>query len=486
MSLRTRLLVAVGTVALVALLVADFLTYSALGSFLITQVDRNLDSAATRLGQTLDRGIALGFRAVEQRAPGMFVETVSPSGQVISSIKAIGPGGVGIIPKLSSSELAAAANAGATPYFFTAPSQGAGGPQLRMAAVGLFNGAELLVGKPLTAESATLHRLLVVEVAVTLAALIAGAGLGWWLVRLGLTPLSRIEQTAQAVAAGELERDIPGSDERTEVGRLAATLNVMLGRIREAFNERDRTEAELRRSEEQLRRFVADASHELRTPLAAVSAYAELFERASREHPQDLERILGGIKGEAARMTVLVNDLLLLARLDEGRPLAKEPVELTGLTAEAVRAAQAVGSAWPLSFEASEPIEVIGDRDRLRQVVDNLLSNVRSHTPEGTAATVRVFRENGAQAYAVIEVADEGPGMSEEDAKRVFERFFRADTSRSRQHGGSGLGLAIVAAIVASHGGNARVYSRPGGGAIFQVRIPVLTNASASERTTTV
>jgi two-component system OmpR family sensor kinase len=244
----------------------------------------------------------------------------------------------------------------------------------------------------------------------------------------------------------------------------------MFGRIERAFEERDHTEAELRASEARMRRFVGDASHELRTPLAAVSAYAELFDRGASRRADDLERVMSGIRGETQRMGHLVEDLLLLARLDEGRPLAREPIELVSLCAEAIRTASAVGPQWPVSLHAGTPVETVGDGARIRQVVDNLLANVRTHTPAGTSATVRVFTDG---ADAVIEVADNGGGLSEEEAAKVFERFYRADGSRSRQHGGAGLGLSIVASIVEAHGGTVLATGRPlPGGAVFTVRLP--------------
>ena len=219
--------------------------------------------------------------------------------------------------------------------------------------------------------------------------------------RVGLHPLAEVEATADAIADGDLDRRVPGDDAKTEVGRLALAFNTMLGRIQDAFAARDATEA-------RLRRFVADASHELRTPVAAVSAYAELFERGANVRPDDLGRVMTGIRAETARMGDLVEDLLLLARLDEGRPLEQEPVELVTVAAQAIDASRAVGPDWPMQLDAAHPVEVMGDAARLRQVFDNLLGNVRSHTPPGTATTVRLF-EDGDEA--VIEVADNGPGL---------------------------------------------------------------------------
>jgi two-component system OmpR family sensor kinase len=281
------------------------------------------------------------------------------------------------------------------------------------------------------------------------------------------------------VATGQLGHRVPGESSRTEVGRLAGVLNSMLGKIEDAFAARDSTENELRRSEARMRRFVADASHELRTPIAAVSAYAELFDRGANRRPEDLSRVLHGIRAETARMTHLVDDLLLLARMDEGRPLEQDEVELVGLAAEAVEAGAAVGAEWPVALTARHPVEVVGDRARLRQVLDNLLANVRAHTPPGTTTTVSVRKED---RTAVLEVADDGPGFDRDTADRLFERFYRADPSRSRASGGSGLGLSIVAAIVEAHGGTVAARPGDGGGSIFTVRLPIMSRFQGSSQ----
>ncbi len=334
----------------------------------------------------------------------------------------------------------------------------------------------LVQAQPLVDQTSTLHTLFLTELAVTAGALVLALAGGWWLVRLGLRPLEDVERTADSIAAGNLDQRVPGADQPTEVGRLARALNVMLERIQAAFSARVASESRLRENEQHLRQFVADASHELRTPIAAVSAYAELFERGGSEHADDLPRIVSGIRTETARMDRLVNDLLTLARLDEGVPMEMAPVELVSLASDAVRTATAVGPEWPVQFWAARPIEVMGDKDRLRQVLDNLLANVRAHTPPGTTTTVRVD-QIGDQAQ--IEVRDTGPGMPDEDARRVFERFYRADPARARTRGGSGLGLSIVAAIVAAHGGTVSAASTPGEGLVVTVLIPAGTAQAA-------
>ena len=300
---------------------------------------------------------------------------------------------------------------------------------------------------------------------MTALVLAAIGGLGLWVVRLGLRPLAAIGDTAAAIASGDLSQRVERAEPRTEVGRLGIALNAMLAQIESSLRA-------LEASERKLRRFVADASHELRTPLAAVRAYAELFERGAGTRPDDLARSMRGIERESARMSVLVDDLLLLARLDEGRPLEREPVELGALVGEAVETAHAVEPDRPVSLEA-ESLVVLGDRVRLRQVIDNLLANVRAHTPAGAPVQVVLSR---AGANARLTVTDSGPGLDAEQAEHVFERFYRADPSRTRASGGAGLGLSIVAAVAAAHGGSARAESEPGGGATFIVELPLFVN----------
>ena len=337
------------------------------------------------------------------------------------------------------------------------------GPDYRVRIEGISGGGTLIVAAPLDDVDATLHRLALIEALVALAVLGAVTGLGLWLVRVGLRPLGRIEDTAAAISAGDLSRRIENDDEKTEVGRLGHSLNAMLGQIETAFADRTA-------SEQRLLRFVADASHELRTPLSAVRAYAELFERGARTHPDDLERAMAGIQRESIRMGVLVDDLLLLARLDQGRPLEHRQVDLSALAKDAVDAARAVEPERQIELLAPDELVVTGDPDRLRQVLDNLLANVRAHTAITAKATVQVSRDG---ENARIDVIDEGPGLGQEEAARVFERFYRVDAARSRDSGGSGLGLAIVAAIVEAQGGRTSLVSAPGEGSTFRIELPI-------------
>jgi two-component system, OmpR family, sensor kinase len=496
-SLRLRLLVAVGAIAVIALVLADFATYSALRSSLYKQVDQTLAQGSLRVNaflredacQTPSRefgggGPPGGFGSIP------FIEVSTSASAVVGKCPAY-VGNQAYSPVLPSplpmavptKAAPTGASAGPPPSYFTAGSTRSGGPTFRVqvSVVTLKNeitGATTqglaVVAEPITATLNTLHTLFLIELAVTAGALVLALAGGWWLVRLGLRPLEDVERTADSIAAGNLDQRVPGADESTEVGRLARALNVMLERIQAAFSARVASEARLQESDRHLRQFVADASHELRTPIAAVSAYAELFERGAAQHPDDLPRVFSGIRTETARMERLVTDLLTLARFDEGLPLQIVPTELVGLGAEAVRTAAAVGPQWPVRFTASHPVEVMGDPVRLRQVIDNLLGNVRAHTPEGTVATVHVDQQG---ATAEIVVKDTGPGMPKEDAERVFERFYRADASRARSHGGSGLGLSIVSAIVAAHGGTVSAQSAVGEGVTITVRLPVLAEA---------
>ncbi len=504
-SLRSRLLAAVGVIALVALVVADVVTYSALRSFLYARVDAQLDAFHGFYEQRLGEGRLL-IRCAG-RGPfdggGPSPGTTAPAGgevgpppnaiqisavQVRTTTGVVVAGqscpayvdGTAYLPALPATITGFAPAPGrAGVVYFDAPASRTGGPTFRVLASTLPDGNVLVLAQPLGDVGSTLHRLLLIELAVTGGAVVIALAGGLWLVHLGLHPLRDMERVAESIAAGNLRERVPGEDEGTEVGRLARTLNLMLGRIESAFAARVASEGRLRASEARMRRFVADASHELRTPIAAVSAYAELFDRGASEQKEDLERLLGGIRTETGRMEHLVADLLLLARLDEGRPLDVHPVDLVALCAEAVQTASTVGPAWPVTFSAAEPLEVRADASRLRQVVDNLLANVRAHTPPGTATRVTVTREG---AGAAVTVTDDGPGMDPDQAAHAFERFYRADPSRSRLHGGTGLGLSIVQAIVGAHGGRVEATSTPGEGTSFAVHLPAEPPAPAVPR----
>jgi signal transduction histidine kinase len=309
----------------------------------------------------------------------------------------------------------------------------------------------------------TVSRLDRLELMIGLVVVVIAGGLAWALVRVELRPLRRIEDTAAAIAAGDLSQRVDVGGPGTEIGRLGESLNAMLVQIERAFDER-------RASESRLRRFVADAGHELRTPLTSVRGYAELYRRGASERPEDLAVIMARIESEAERMGVLVEDLLLLAKLDQGRPLERHPVGLSRLATEMATDQRMLHPDWPVELRISPGIEVVGDELRLRQAIGNLLANTRAHTPPGTRIVFSVEARDG---MAAVEVADDGPGVPAEVMGRVFERFFRADPSRSRASGGSGLGLSIVAAIAEAHGGSVEVESPSAGGAVFRILLPL-------------
>lgn len=458
LSLRTRLLLGVIALAAVGLVAADVATYTSLRSFLFARVDSTLNAVHPGV-ESATFGEDGGPREGGE-VPGDCVQVRTLAGAVIRTTCPPPFPGATAAPRPSFPAEISLPVQPNTPQgdrvrFLTVPAEtGDGRYRVRASVESRAPSYVLLIAEPLTSEDSTLHRLLLIELLVTAAALAAMTALGLWIVRIGLRPLREIESTAAAITAGDLSHRVDIENERTEVGRVGAALNEMLGRIEE--------------SDQRLRRFVADASHELRTPLAAVRAYAELFTRGAESRPEDLARSMSGITREAERMSVLVEDLLLLARLDEGRPLARERVRLDELVGEAVETARTVDPERSIELE-TQPLTVIGDRDRLRQTVDNLLANVRAHTPPGAPVRVVVARED---ARAVVEVEDSGPGLSGEAFARVFERFYRGDGSRSRASGGVGLGLSIAAAVVRAHGGT--VVARPGvdRGTVFRIELP--------------
>jgi two-component system, OmpR family, sensor kinase len=464
LSLRARLVLGVIVLAAAGLAVADVVTYTSLRSFLIDRTDESLERGHFEIEQAL---FSVGCGALRAAAPGDFVELRSSKGKVLCSRQ---ERIFGVSP--STPVLPAAIDPwtdGDGPdraRYFTVDSRDGDSRYRVRASIEPRTQAMLISATPLEDLDATLRQLLWIELLVTGAVLAALGALGLWVVRLGLRPLTAIESTAAAIAGGDLSRRVERAEPDTEVGRLGLALNSMLGQIESAFTAQAA-------SERKLRRFVADASHELRTPLAAVRAYAELFSRGADRRPDDLARSMRGISLESERMSVLVEDLLLLARLDEGRPLEREPVDLGAVVDEAVDAARAVEPDRPIELDVDRA-PVLGDRERLRQIVDNLLRNVREHTPEGTPALVRVHTENGS---ATIEVEDAGPGMDAEDSARAFERFYRADASRSRASGGVGLGLSIVAAVAEAHGGSVEATSEPGRGATFRITLPLAERA---------
>jgi two-component system OmpR family sensor kinase len=299
---------------------------------------------------------------------------------------------------------------------------------------------------------------------------------GYAVVHRSLRPLVEVEQTAAAIAAGQLDRRVPQRDPRTEVGRLSLALNGMLAQIQRAVASSESSAEQARSSEERMRRFITDASHELRTPLTTIRGFAELYRQGAA---RDVELLMTRIESEARRMGLLVEDLLLLARLDAQRPLEQNRVDLLALVSDGVHDAQAIAPGRRITLEVFDgpgTPEVLGDEGRLWQVLGNLVANALQHTPENAGITVRVGTIDD---NAVLEVADEGPGMNSDDAHRVFERFYRADSSRARASGGAGLGLSIVDSLVYAHGGTVTVTTAPGEGCRFSVKLPRIAEVAA-------
>jgi two-component system, OmpR family, sensor kinase len=467
MPLRLKLLVAVIVLVFAGLAVSDLVTYTRLHHFLVQRVDQQLVAGRIPVLQHLAGGngsfpdhggpddalIPAGTYGQVRDSKGKVIDSGFPFTQVTPAL-----------PTLPSKLPREGAPSNGPDYFTT----GSDGSSLHYRVLAqpfvdnVGNRFVLVEAIPLTEITQTLHQLVLIEGLVSLAVLLGLGFLSWWLVRRGLRPLEEIGVTAGAIAAGDLSQRVPDEDPRTEVGRLGVALNAMLAQIEVAFAER-------KASEDRLRRFLADASHELRTPLTSIRGYAELFRRGANNREEDLAKSMRRIEDESARMGVLVEDLLLLARLDQDRPLEREPVDLAAVASDAAEDARAASPDREIVLEASEPVTTLGDEARLRQVAANLLANAVAHTPPGTPVTVGAEAVDG---NAILSVADRGPGLTADEAERAFEPFYRSDPSRDRTTGGVGLGLAIVAAIAKAHGGTVEVGETEGGGATFKVLIP--------------
>ncbi|HLU75818.1 MAG TPA: HAMP domain-containing sensor histidine kinase [Nonomuraea sp.] len=361
---------------------------------------------------------------------------------------------------------------------FTVGSEEPTGPNWRVVAVPRRDGHSRVVAISMSSVEGTVTQLVLI-VAMAGGGTLAVVGVAcYWLVRRSLRPLGAIERTARHIAGGDLSRRVPLWAGTTEVGKLGRALNGMLGQIEKAVREREaaaesarRSATAARRSEEVMRRFMADASHELRTPLTSIRGFAELFRLSEERDLDEAMRLLDRIEGQAARMGLLVEDMLLLARLDQRRGLARRPVDLLSLAATAVLDAQTLAPDRRIELVrlgGDGPVTVTGDESRLAQVIGNLVSNALTHTPPGTPFRIGAGVRDG---QAVLEVSDEGPGFGPEVAERVFERFYRADPARSS--GGSGLGLAIAATLAEAHGGTITATATPGQGATFTLTLPL-------------
>ncbi len=479
--LRVRLVSLLVALVAVALTAAGFAANAALRGYLVDRIDNQLVDAAHRFS---DPGAAQPGVPGDDRN-----RTAPPSVYYVRYTDATGDRTVVIgnalaageqAPTLAKSTVAQVVAQGAEPYTVESPD----GTQWRAVTVPLGDSSgSVTVAQSLAGVQSTVSRLALLELTIGVVVLLLLGLLGYFLVRRSLRPLVEVEETAASIAAGDLTRRVPQSDSTTEVGRLATALNTMLSQIESSFHEREASEAAARESESRMRRFVADASHELRTPLTSIRGFSELYRQGAVATPDELARVMRRIEDEAARMGLLVDDLLLLARLDQQRPLVTLPVELRELVSDAVMDARAVSpdrSIDLLLADPDDPVVVTGDESRLRQVLGNLMSNALSHTPAGTPVSVSLRSGD----MATIEVRDQGPGLDPHATERIFERFYRVDQSRSRgfstnsPSGGSGLGLSIVNALVVAHGGSVEVETAPGEGATFRMMLPLVGSSS--------
>ncbi len=508
--LRTKLVVAVLALLAAALVAIGVTSSIALRSYLIGRIDQQLRLYSHKIDVgTIPRAQSHGF--------------VPPTSWLVGIVDVHAVGNLYKDPSLSQADLPplpqtlgeAKALVGKV-YTVSAVD---GSLDWRMLVTEQPNGDHLVLGQSLTDVEGAVHRLVMVELIVGGITLVIMTAVGVAAIRASLRPLTEMEATAAAIAAGDLTRRVPeyepGADPpRTEVGTLGRTLNTMLGEIELAFAARQRSEAaaqqaaetarrsataasdaasaaqrseiRARRSEERMRQFAADASHELRTPLTTIRGFAELYRQGAASTPDDAARLVRRIEDEASRMGMLVEDLLLLARLDQERPLEREPVDLRIIGADAMVNAQAAAPDRTIDLDIAPNtgrLIVLGDDLRLRQVVGNLMTNALTHTPAGTPVTLRLAADG---EMAELSVIDRGPGLAEDQISRVFERFYRVDTARTRRPDevgpprsgsgtGTGLGLPIVGALVTAHGGTVEVASSgaPGSGAIFRVRLPL-------------
>lgn len=468
MSLRTRLIAGLLALATVGLLLLAGVTYAEQRHFLMSRVD---DQARQASSWTRKDAVSGVFPLGGPAGAGYGGERPPSDGDHG------GPGPAGGTYIWVRTASGATTDVDCNCYDNSNPpewpaSLGAGGPttvkatntgkSYRVYGTKLSNGDTKFAAVPLAETTDTLHRLLRISGLVIVGILVALGALSWWLVRIGLRPLERIGVTAGAIAGGDLSRRVEPATQKTEVGRLGLALNRMLDRLEDAFSKQ-------KASEDRLRTFIADASHELRTPLASIRGYAELFRIGAARDEEGTEKAMNRIEAEAARMGVLVEDLLTLARLDEVREQIREDVDLGRLAGDAVDDARATAPDRDIELEHVGLGHVSGDPHQLRQVFANLLRNALVHTPAGTPIEVSVRDED---RCTVLEVRDYGPGLPTDENDALFERFWRAEAGRKQGKAGAGLGLAIVAGIVAAHEGSVSAANAPGGGARFTVRLP--------------
>ncbi|MFI1990295.1 sensor histidine kinase [Actinoplanes sp. NPDC020271] len=489
-TLRSRLVLVVGVLAAIALIAANLAGVLLIRNYLTGRIDQQLTGMTRFVTQQPENNLGVPrnrfFRGI---GPDQINYLYLADGTLDPERTTPADDSRPAIPPFA--EVAARA-ASPKPYTISSPD----GTGWRVIAVPVGDtGGYALFGSSLSEVRQTSDQLLIIDAGVLLL-ILALLGLGAaWVVRIGMRPLTEMEAAAADISGGDLSRRVPGADPHTEPGRLGLALNSMLARIEVEASAR--TE-----SEQRLRQFVADASHELRTPLTSIRGFAELYRRGGAPPGPMLDETMSRIEAEAGRMGVLVEDLLILARLDQQRTRELRRIDLLEIAADTIRDAHARMPGRKVLLggldddeETFEPATVLGDDHGLRQVATNLVANALNHTPDGTRVTVRVGHQLAGPAdgaavrsgavtvreglpVAVLEVEDDGPGVRPEHATRIFERLYRADPSRNRaKGGGSGLGLAIVAAIVHGHGGWIELHETPGGGATFRVLLPALSDS---------
>jgi len=516
-SLRTKLITAVLGLVIIALVAVSVASTVMLGQYLTTQQDTSLYGALNDItaGETsLPHGLSFGEASATQS--NLVVGIQQPGTQLTwaPSLSPFSSNEQEPLPQLPTSSNWAPTNNGILRTFpaTSGPSSWRVIAQTENFTVGTGTSetGTLVIAVNLGNLNLATHRLEFFDLVVGGAIVLVLAAVGAAIVQANLRPLNDIEMTAGEIARGHLNHRIPERDPRTEMGSLGRSLNTMLSQIETAFHAQEESEQAAHQSEERMRRFIADASHELRTPLTTIRGFAEYYrqrggiasgtdggisEAANGSSgqglaPEDLDRIMHRLEAEASRMGVLVEDLLLLARLDQQRPLNMQLVDMLTLAADAVQDARMVARDRPIDLIVAPGAAYLvdGDEARLRQVIGNLVNNALSHTPAGTPVRVRIgsgtltSKKPGLGASepvpaVVLDVEDDGPGMTPEQAQRVFERFYRADQARTRTSGGTGLGLSIVSGLVAAHGGTVSVRTAPGEGADFQVRLPLSPEA---------
>jgi two-component system OmpR family sensor kinase len=466
-SLRTRLIAGLLALTAAGLLLLGGITYAEQRSFLYQRIDQQTRGAPAAVAHDFaDHGIGGGHGDGDGGGPpaggadsqgplaGTYGQVRSASGKVLAA-RTLDPYGQGITahPKLPASL--------PPNHLVTVGSIGDDGLRYRVIAQRV-SSAVIVAAVPMREVDQTLNRLLLVEALVIGGVLLVLGLAGWAVVRIGLLPLDRMGHTAGAIAGGDLSQRVSPAEPRTEVGRLGLALNAMLDRLEQAFRQRQA-------SEDRLRQFIADASHELRTPLASIRGYAELFRIGAARDPAGTEKAMRRIEDEAARMGVLVEDLLTLARLDQVAAAPHAEVDVAALARDAVDDARVTAPDREIGLEADAAAAVLGDAHQLRQVLGNLLRNALVHTPAGSPVEVSVTQAPDAVR---LEVRDHGPGLPTDRPGDIFERFWRAEGGRERGRGGAGLGLAIVAGIVDAHGGRVNAGNAAGGGASFVVELP--------------